>query len=60
MLEQFEKLRKHMSTKEGRQQATAFRKRLKRSEDYADRLEAYFRNTLDGANPEEEKANQNL
>jgi len=60
MLDAFDRLRKHITSKEGKEAAKEFRKMLKRSEDYSDRLEIYFRNTLDGASPEQEKESLNL
>jgi hypothetical protein len=37
---------------EGKELAKAFRKQLKRSEKYADKLDIYFADTLDGMPPE--------
>ena len=53
-IEKFDKLKKHITTEEGKLLAKEFRSQLKRSEKYANKLDAYFRNTMDGANPEDE------
>lgn len=60
MIEEFDKLKKHIQTDEGRKLAKEFRKRLKRSEKYADRLDMYFSLTLDGVEPEKAKENLDL
>jgi ribose 1,5-bisphosphokinase PhnN len=53
ILTEFDKLRKHIKTDDGKVAAKEFRKRLKRSEKYADKLDDYFVITLDGGYPEE-------
>lgn len=55
LLEEFDALRKHIKTKEGKELAKEFRKSLKRSERYAHKLDVYFANTLDGVEPEDAK-----
>lgn len=52
ILQDFDKLRKHITTEEGKQLAKKFRKQLKRSEKYADKLDLHFTNTIDGMPPE--------
>ena len=52
ILKDFDKLRKHITTEEGKELAKVFRKQLKRSEKYADKLDTYFTDTLDGMSPE--------
>jgi len=52
ILQDFDKLRKHITTEEGKELAKAFRKQLKRSEKYSDKLDTYFTDTLDGMPPE--------
>ena len=52
ILKDFDKLRKHITTEEGKELAKEFRKQLKRSEKYADKLDTYFTDTLDGMPPE--------
>ncbi|WP_291866599.1 hypothetical protein [Maribacter sp.] len=54
-LEEFDKLKKHIKTKEGKKEAKAFRIKLKRSEIYANKLETYFTDTLDGMEPDRSK-----
>lgn len=51
-LKDFDKLRKYISTEEGKRLAKLFRARLKRSEQYANKLDTYFTDTLDGMEPE--------
>jgi (p)ppGpp synthase/HD superfamily hydrolase len=53
MLEQFDKLKKHITTSEGKEQAKEFRKALVRSEKYSDALCVYLSDTLDGMEPEQ-------
>jgi len=60
MLNDFDKLRKHIQTKEGKRLAKEFRKKLKRSKKYADKLDKYFTDTLDGIPPETAKEINNL
>ena len=55
MVKEFDKLRKHISTKEGKIAAKAFRKMLARSEKYANKLDSYFTDTLDGMETEQSK-----
>ncbi len=52
ILKDFDKLKKHITTDEGKELAKLFRKQLKRSEKYADKLDTYFTDTLDGMPPE--------
>jgi uncharacterized protein YaaW (UPF0174 family) len=52
ILQDFDKLKKHITTDEGKNLAKEFRKQLKRSENYANKLDAYFTDTLDGMPPE--------
>ena len=52
ILQDFDKLKKHITTDEGKELAKLFRKQLKRSEKYADKLDTYFTDTLDGMPPE--------
>jgi len=53
MIEEFDRLRKHINTEEGKKLAKEFRKRLVRSEKYASKLDTYFSDTLDGITPED-------
>lgn len=53
-IEKFDKLKKHITTEEGKLLAKELRRQLVRSEKYSDKLDAYFRNTMDGAKPEDE------
>ena len=52
MLKKFDALVKHIKTIEGKQIAKDLRKRLKRSENYSNKLDRYFELTLDGMEPE--------
>jgi len=52
ILNDFDELRKHIVTDKGRELAKKFRKRLKASEKYANKLDYYFTDTLDGVSPE--------
>jgi hypothetical protein len=52
MIKEFDELKKHIKTKEGLELAKKFRKQLKNSEKYADKLDKYFTDTLDGVEPE--------
>jgi uncharacterized protein YaaW (UPF0174 family) len=52
ILQDFDKLKKHITTDEGKNLAKEFRKQLKRSENYANKLDTYFTDTLDGMPPE--------
>ena len=52
ILQDFDKLRKHIKSEEGKKHAKEFRKKLKRYEKYADKLDTYFTDTLDGMPPE--------
>jgi hypothetical protein len=52
MLEEFDKLRKHIKTEEGKKLAKEFRQKLARSEKYNDKLDTYLTDTLDGMKPE--------
>ena len=53
MIEEFDKIRKHIKTEEGKKLAKEFRKRLVRSEKYTDKLDTYFSDTIDGITPED-------
>ena len=53
--EEFDKLRKYITSEEGKKEAKSFRIKLKRSEKYANKLDAYFSLTLDGVEPERAK-----
>lgn len=55
ILQQFDELNKHITTDKGREQAKEFRKTLKRSEKYANKLDTYFTLTHDGVEPERVK-----
>lgn len=46
IIEDFDKLRKHIKTVEGKRLAKEFRKRLVRSEKHADKLGLYFDRSL--------------
>jgi len=59
-LKEFDKLKKHIKTKEGLELAKKFRKQLKTSEEYVDKLDKYFMDTLDGIEPEIAKENNGL
>lgn len=52
ILKEFDELKKHITTNEGKKQAKEFRKRLKRSETYSNKLDEYFTLTHDGMEPE--------
>lgn len=52
-VEEFDLLRKHIQTKEGKEAAKKFRKRLKTDDKYCNRLCEYLSLTLDGAHPED-------
>ena len=52
ILQDFDKLKKHITTEDGKKLAKEFRKQLKRSEKYADKLDTYLTDTLDGMTPE--------
>lgn len=52
MIKEFDELKKHIKSKEGLDLAKKFRKQLKSSEKYADKLDRYFTDTLDGLAPE--------
>ena len=47
ILEEFDTLRRHIKTDKGKQLSKQFRKTLKRSEIYADKLDLFFRTALD-------------
>ncbi len=51
MIEEFDKLRKHIKTEEGKALAKEFRKQLVRSVKYSEKLDTYFSDTLDGVEP---------
>ena len=53
MIKEFDKLCEHIKTKEGKQLAKEFRKRLIRSENYKSKLDSYFTATQDGVKPDE-------
>lgn len=55
ILEEFDKLKKHIASDEGKKEAKAFRVRLKHSEKYSKKLNTYFTDTLDGVEPERSK-----
>lgn len=55
MIKEFDQLKKHIKTKEGLELAKIFRKRLKNSEKYANKLDGYLTDTLDGVEPERAK-----
>jgi len=55
ILEEFDKLKKHITSYEGKKEAKAFRVRIKRSEKYSNKLDTYFTDTLDGMEPERSK-----
>lgn len=52
ILKDFDKLRKHVKTDAGKQAFKEFRKQLKRSERYSNKLDDYFTLTHDGVEPE--------
>ncbi len=52
MIDEFDKLRKHIKTEEGKKLAKEFRKNLVRSEKYSAKLDTYLTDTLDGMKPE--------
>ena len=53
MIQEFDKLRKHIKTEEGKKLAKEFRKVLGRSKKYGDKLDTYLSDTLDGMSPED-------
>lgn len=60
MLKEFDELKKHIKSKEGLELAKKFRKQLKNSEKYSDKLDRYFTDTLDGVKPEISKYENGL
>jgi len=60
MIKEFDELKKHIKSKEGLVLAKKFRKQLKYSEKYSDKLDRYFTDTLDGVEPEISKSNNGL
>ena len=52
ILKDFDKLKKHIKTYAGKQAAKDFRKQLKRSEQYSNKLDDYYTLTHDGVDPE--------
>lgn len=57
ILKDFDNLRKHIHSKEGKELATKFRKQLKSSEIYANKLDLYFTDTIDGMSTEKSSKN---
>lgn len=51
LIQDFDELRKHITTAKGKALATKFRRKLKNSEKYANKLDLYFTDTLDGMSP---------
>jgi primase-polymerase (primpol)-like protein len=51
LLEEFDEVKKHISTREGKDAAKKFRKQLKDNEKYASKLDTYFTDTIDGMEP---------
>lgn len=60
MLKEFDELKKHIKTKEGLELAKKFRKQLKKSEEYANKLDNYFMHTINGTEPEIAKEENGL
>jgi hydroxypyruvate isomerase len=60
MLKEFDELKKHIKSKEGLELAKKFRKQLKKSEEYANKLDCYFMHTINGAEPEIAKQENGL
>jgi hypothetical protein len=52
ILKDFDQLRKHITTLEGKKIAKDFRKKMKRAEEYSNKLDCYFSLTHDGVEPE--------
>ena len=55
MIEEFDSLRKHIKSKNGKKEAIVFRRKLKNVRKYTDKLDDYLSLTLDGMSPEEAK-----
>jgi hypothetical protein len=53
MIEEFDELRKHIKTEEGKKLAKEFRKKLMHAERYSIKLDTYFSDTMDGMKPED-------
>ena len=53
IIQEFDELRKYIKTEEGRRLAKEFRKSLKRNQEYLDKLDTYFTDTMDGMEPTE-------
>lgn len=60
MLKEFDELKKHIKSKEGLELAKKFRKQLKDSEKYANKLDYYFMHTMNGTEPEIAKRDNGL
>lgn len=55
MIQEFDAIRKYITSDEGKTKAKEFRKLLVRSEKYSLKLDQYFVDTLDGMSPETAK-----
>ena len=53
LIQKFDELRKYIKTEEGRRLAKEFRKSLKRNQEYLEKLDTYFTDTMDGVEPTE-------
>ncbi len=60
MIKEFDVLRKYIENEDGKKLAKEFRKLLKKSEKYANKLDVYFSDTLDGMSPEKSKLENKL
>lgn len=54
MLKEFDEMRKHIKTREGKLLAKVLRKRLAARFRYSEKLDIYFIETMDGAEPSRE------
>ena len=53
LIKEFDQVRKHIKTKEGKELAKEFRKHLKRHERTDQKYGTYFMDTMDGMPPED-------